>query len=365
MTSTLLQKASLLTFILVFIYPSTLFAKNLKELNSEFITSYRAYQEAVKTNSEEQLSYALKAYQLGKQVYGEEDINTANLATNLAEQYIFHKEKAKAQPLLLESLKIFKSKYGKNAIELTETYIALGNTMPHDNREKAEKYYVKALNIAKEHQEMHPFISAEMQLKASIALLGIGSPKSRNILQAQEFFTEKLPSNDKRVVNANFYAGKYYLARNKYNKAIKYWRTNLPVFNALEGATHPLELNTRAFLINALEKTGKSEEATKHCIAIGSMTPWDDSQEQRPLFRSHPKYPVNNARRGQSGWVKIGFTVSEVGTVINPEIIESKGGKGFEKSSLAALDKWRYAPKFEDGQPVEAYTTVRLDFKIN
>ncbi len=95
------------------------------------------------------------------------------------------------------------------------------------------------------------------------------------------------------------------------------------------------------------------------------MTPWDDSQEQRPLFRATPKYPINYARKGKSGWVKIGFTVSDFGTVTKPIIIDSQGGKGFEKSSLTALKKWRYAPKFDHGKPVEAYTTVRLDFKMN
>lgn len=314
MTSAFLKKAYILIFSIAFIYPSALFAKDLKDLNNEFIASYRAYQEAIKTNSDEQLFYALKAYQLGKQVYGENDINTANLAVNLAEQYLDNKEKAKAQPLLLGSLDIFKSEFGENAIELTETYISLGKTVPFKMHKKAENYYDKALDIAEEHEEKHPFINAQIQLKAGIALLSIGSPKSRSILQAQKFFTENLANNDKRVVNANFFAGKYYLARSKYNKAIQYWQTNIPVFNALEGATHPLELSTRAFLIDALERTGKSEEATKHCIAIGSMTPWDDSQDQTPLFRSHPKYPVNSARFGKSGWVKIGFTVSDIGT---------------------------------------------------
>ncbi|MDP7593220.1 MAG: hypothetical protein QF552_11105 [Litorilituus sp.] len=97
----------LLTFLLTTAFSLTLSlttsASDLKALNKKFITSYKSYQEAVKTNSEEQLSYALKAYQLGKQVYGEDDINTANLAFNLAEQYIYSKHddrKEKAKKLL-------------------------------------------------------------------------------------------------------------------------------------------------------------------------------------------------------------------------------------------------------------------------
>ncbi len=76
-------------------------------------------------------------------------------------------------------------------------------------------------------------------------------------------------------------------------------------------------------------------------------------------------YPFSSARRDKSGMVILGFTISKSGTVMDPNIIESRGGSAFEKSSLAVLKQWRYAPKFEDGKAVEAYSTVQLDFKMN
>lgn len=345
-------------------------AKSEDTLNAQFKKSFYTYQDAVKSkNVDAQFKYAKEAYQLGKNLYGETDVNTANLALILAQQYLNKKQKkqkAKATPLLLSTLEIFKSEYGNNAIELAEIYIFLGQSInEHKQKKESIDYYLEAMDIADEHEKEHPYLNAKIQLEAGIALLRKGSRKSKAILTAQKFFTENLPEDDIRVVNSNFYAGKYYLARKKYNKAIENWQANLSVFESLEGATHPLELNTHAFLINALEKSGKSDEATKHCIAIGSMTPWNDSQEQRPLFRSNPKYPISDVRKRKEGWVKIGFTISDFGTVTETKILGSKGGKGFEKSSLAALEKWRYAPKFEDGKPVEAYTTVQLDFKMN
>ena len=340
-------------------------AKSEDTLNAQFKKAYYTYQDAVKSkNVDAQFKYVKEAYQLGKNLYGDTDINTANLALKLAQQYLNKKQKKQATPLLLSTLDIYKSEYGSNAMELAEIYILLGGSMAYKQKKKAIDYYLEAIDIADEHEKEFPYFNAEIQLEAGIALLNKGSRKSNAILTAQTFFTEHLPKNDIRVVNSNFYAGKYYLARKKYSKAIENWQANLPVFESLEGATHSLELNTHAFLINALEKSGKSDEATKHCIAIGSMTPWNDSQEQKPLFRINPKYPIDYARRGKTGWVKIGFTISDFGTVIGTEIIESKGGKGFEKSSLVALEKWRYAPKFEDGKPVEIYTTVQLDFKM-
>jgi TonB family protein len=337
-----------------------------KILNTQFKTAYYSYQDAVKSNDgDAQLKYAKEAYQFGNKLYGETDINTANLSLILAQQHLNKKQIKQATPLLLNTLNIFKSEYGNKAIELPEIYILLGQSLPYDKRKKSIDYYLKALDIAEELEKEHPYFNAEIQLEAGIALLRLGSRKSNVILTAQTFFTEKLLKNDKRVVNSNFYAGKYHAAQKKYSKAIENWQANLPVFDSLEGVTHPLELNTHAFLIDALEKSGKSDEATKHCIAIGSMTPWNDSQEQRPLFRINPKYPTFDARRGKEGWVKIGFTISDFGTVTEIKILDSEGGKGFERSSLAAIEEWRYAPKFEDGKPIEAYATVQLDFSMN
>ena len=359
-------KGTYLSLAILMILSFNTNAKPKETLNSQFKTAYYSYQDAVKSNDEDaQFKYAKEAYQLGNNVYGDTNINTANLALILAKQHLNKKQKIAATPLLLNTLNIFKNEYGNNALELSEIYILLGQSLPRSKKKKSIDYYLEALDIAEYHEKEHPYFKAKIQLEAGIALLSQGSRKSNAILTAQEFFTENLPKNDKRVVNSNFYAGKYYLARKKYNKAIENWQANLPVFESLEGATHHLELNTHAFLINALEKSGKSDEATKHCIAIGSMTPWNDSQKQRPLFRTPPEYPISDARRKKEGWVEIGFTISDFGTVIETKILDSNGGKGFEKSSLAALEKWRYAPKFEDGKPVESYTTVKLDFKMN
>ena len=63
--------------------------------------------------------------------------------------------------------------------------------------------------------------------------------------------------------------------------------------------------------------------------------------------------------------IKLEFTVSDVGTVKEAKILDSQGGSKFEKSSLAALEKWRYAPKFADGQAVATKKMkVQMDFKV-
>ncbi|SFD05006.1 energy transducer TonB [Pseudoalteromonas denitrificans] len=354
-----------LSLAVILLLPLYSLASDANKINKQFKDAYHQYQEAVTNrNIQKQLEFAEVAYELGKQVYGQSDINTARLAFNLATLYnLEDNSRDKASKLLKPLIEIYKKEYGKYGIELIDLYFAYAKSLPYKKMREVERYYKKAIDIA-EDAEGNLLFHAQIQLDAGIELLNLGSIKSKVILTAKDYFTEHLEANDKRVVSANFYAGKYYLMRRKYEKSAKFFGANLPVFDALKGPTHPLELNTHAFLITALEKDGRSDEATKHCIAIGSMTPWDSNQEQRPLYRVNPKFPTSMARLQHNGSVQVEFTITDSGFVKNAKILNIDESKGFQKSALAALEQWRYAPKFENGKAVEAISKVQLDYKI-
>jgi TonB family protein len=341
-------------------------AEETKSIDAQFKDAYHHYQTAVKAHDiEAQTKYAEQSYELGKQVYGNSDINVASLAVNLASLYIDTYQETKAHTLLLPFVEIYEKEYGKNSLGLVDIYFTLAQSIPRTEQRKKINYYQQVLQIANKYKEEKPRLNAQMQLDVGIQLLSIGSPKSKIILEARDYFIKHLEPNDRRVVRANFFTAKYYLARKKLDKAINAFETNLPIFKALDGPNHPLELSTHAFLIDALERKGRSEEATKHCIAIGLMTPWDDAQEPLPLYRISPKYPMSMARQSKGGYVIIEFTISDFGFVKNTKVIESKGGKGFEKEAMLAVQKWRYAPKFKNGKAIEVTATVQLDFKMN
>lgn len=88
--------------------------------------------------------------------------------------------------------------------------------------------------------------------------------------------------------------------------------------------------------------------------------------EAMPLVRITPKYPITAARDGKEGWVQLGFTISEIGTVISPYIINSEPKRTFDKEALRALRKWKYKPKMVEGKAVQqANQSIQLDFKLN
>ncbi|WP_426360192.1 energy transducer TonB [Pseudocolwellia sp. HL-MZ19] len=85
-----------------------------------------------------------------------------------------------------------------------------------------------------------------------------------------------------------------------------------------------------------------------------------------PIVRIEPKYPMQAARDGKEGWVKLSFTINEIGGVEDVEVIEAQPKRVFDKEAKRALRKWKYKPKVVDGKPMrQAGLSVQLDFKMD
>lgn len=85
-----------------------------------------------------------------------------------------------------------------------------------------------------------------------------------------------------------------------------------------------------------------------------------------PIVRVNPQYPLRASERGIEGWVEVTFTISKLGTVKNPMVLNSHPSSIFDRSALKAIRKWKYNPKIEDGEPVErSGVKVRLKFELN
>ena len=88
------------------------------------------------------------------------------------------------------------------------------------------------------------------------------------------------------------------------------------------------------------------------------------SDEVIPLFRIDPDYPRKAARAGKEGWVKIEFTITEHGTVINPVVVEARPRRTFNRSALAAIRKWQFKPKHANGKPVSRKASQVIEFSL-
>ncbi len=85
-----------------------------------------------------------------------------------------------------------------------------------------------------------------------------------------------------------------------------------------------------------------------------------------PMVRVEPRYPVEAARQGISGWVQLRFSVDESGQVQDVEVIAAEPATIFNREAMRALRRWRYQPKLVDGRAVrQTNLQVQLDFTLD
>jgi protein TonB len=76
-------------------------------------------------------------------------------------------------------------------------------------------------------------------------------------------------------------------------------------------------------------------------------------------------YPRDAAMNGTEGWVKVEFTITEVGTVKDPRVIEAEPPRIFNREAIRAILKWKFKPRVIDGVAIERRATQVIDFTLD
>ncbi|MEL4281304.1 MULTISPECIES: energy transducer TonB [Shewanella] len=344
----------------------------LNASENTFSQAYSDYQTALKQGDDAQIEASAKrAFELGEAQYAKDSVDLANLAMNwagalktVAMPNLFEGDNAaktaKAYELYQLALSNYKKHYGEHAAELIDPLLGAAETSP--KLTVAKELFENTIEIAEKTANKKLLADVKIATFDRLTNTGLYTAQVRDYaFEAYETYKEILPENALDRVKATYVVGAVEYAEKHDDKAIPLLLEVVKQFEALK-FSHPYALSAHAYLVELYERQGKREESTAHCIAIGKMRPWADTQEQQPLFRTTPKYPKSYLIQRKSGYVTLNFTVDEMGFVKNPEVLESKGGVLFEKSTLKMIEEWRYAPKFEHGKPVPAQTTVRIDY---
>jgi protein TonB len=77
-----------------------------------------------------------------------------------------------------------------------------------------------------------------------------------------------------------------------------------------------------------------------------------------PIVKVAPQYPRRALKKGIEGYVTLEFTVTKLGTVIDPVVIEAKPKNIFDRAAINAAKKFKYKPKVVDGK-AQQVTGVR------
>ena len=88
-------------------------------------------------------------------------------------------------------------------------------------------------------------------------------------------------------------------------------------------------------------------------------------EEPIPIKRINPKYPLNAAKQGRSGWARFSFIIEADGSVSNIVKIDSSGSRDFERESIKAIKQWKYEPAIMDGKLIQrCVNTIQMDFRM-
>ncbi len=88
------------------------------------------------------------------------------------------------------------------------------------------------------------------------------------------------------------------------------------------------------------------------------------ARELTPLVRFPPDYPMSAMNNKIEGYVLLRFTVTETGTVADPEVLRSEPPGIFDRSARRAVMRWKYQPQLANGEPVSVVTYTRLVFRM-
>jgi len=100
---------------------------------------------------------------------------------------------------------------------------------------------------------------------------------------------------------------------------------------------------------------------------IGNFASVDRTEEGDiiPIVVIRPMYPRDAAMKGLEGWVKVEFTITAIGTVKNPKVIDSKPPRVFNREAIRAILKWKFKPRVIDGVAVDRSATQIIDFTLD
>ena len=77
-----------------------------------------------------------------------------------------------------------------------------------------------------------------------------------------------------------------------------------------------------------------------------------------------PMYPPSARDQGVSGPVVISAVIGKDGTVLHAQVMSDAPAE-LREAALSAVQGWRYTPVLLNGEPVEALTTITLNFQLN
>lgn len=347
--------ALFLTIVFIFSFTPVALAGQAEDL-ATFKQAYLQYEKFFKHGDlRKALPEARLAYELGQQLLGAESKETAKLTYNYGNILLRLRRFNEAEPVLSDALERFEHVFGKESVELVPVLMDSGHLDANINKGKTrKKLYKRAFMLCKQQYGGQSEEFAWFSVKAGVDMIYIAHDRrgEKYLKAGYDVLQSRLGEDHARTGFAAYHLGKYELSIKNYEAARQYLIVALASFERPDEPSGKIELSTHAFLVRVYAELGESKLATQHSLAIGRMTPFDSSQNYFPIYKQPPVYPKSALRARIEGYVVLQYDVDENGFVRDPRLVKLEGDKNFEQVSFDAVQTFRYAPRFIDGQAV-------------
>ncbi len=256
-----------------------------------------------------------------------------------------------------ESARLFAKALGENAVELVDPLWEWARTeLWQDGRDprRVERLVARidrilaaqGLRLQKLRFDLH------LEWAQNYAQEGIFSRAYDHLRWVEAHTAELGEWRDFYLGQAAFLRGKMAAAQRHYSRALEDYRRARSLLTRTLPPGDPSVLRVAQFAIVALEKLGRSDEATPLCQEIGRYRKYNPDSDYIPLYRVEPEYPSRALRRRIDGKVVLELTVTAEGRTADIRVVDADPPGFFEEAAIAAARKFRYAPRYENGQPV-------------
>lgn len=132
----------------------------------------------------------------------------------------------------------------------------------------------------------------------------------------------------------------------------------------LEADAHLIVGHLTERLTVAAQGTPKIQAAPK-VSAAGPVRVGGNVQAARITRQVSPDYPEDLRTQGIEGTVVLSAIVSKEGVPIDLKILQNGGNAEFATAAIDAVRQWSYQPTLLNGMPIDALTTIQIDFKLS
>jgi len=346
------RTAARLVLLISMAFSANLFAT--PPLQKSFTLEYGRYQALSKARKwSESLSHAENSLKIGLQIYGDSNKNVAALSYNYGLNLIKLRKYTEAETALIRTLEYYKNIQGEESNEYSMVLLDIGKIT---NSPSNDDYFKRALAITEKN-----FGNPSKEFGKASTDIGVSLLNTNKKKMAKDYLYKGFSALEKSAGPASpytgyaaYHLGKWALSSRNSKEAILYLEKALISFKDPNRPSNQIELSTHGLLVKAYEWTGKRDKATKHGLAIGRMSPRNDTQEHQPLVKVVPTYPKKELQKRKEGSVIVEFDIDKDGFVVNPKAVEVNGSKAFIRPAIKAVRKFRYAPAFDNGEPVRA-----------